>query len=207
MLDHLSIQCDDYAGEPGVLRRGAGAARRHAHHGFRDVRRIRGRRQARLLDLGAYDRRRRTARCHVAFVAPDRAAVRAFFDAAVATRRRSAARAEGLARVPPELLRRVRARSRRQQRRGRVSSARSDAGRRAGRDRSRSAAPDVGGPAGEYRPQLSAVMRGARPASCWSARSTARSSAASPSHDRSRRRHLGIRRRASPAAGRASARR
>ena len=45
---------------------------------------------------------------HIAFSAPDRAAVRAFFDAAVGGRRRGAPRAAGVARVPPDLLRRVR---------------------------------------------------------------------------------------------------
>jgi catechol 2,3-dioxygenase-like lactoylglutathione lyase family enzyme len=38
---------------------------------------------------------------HIAFEAPDRAAVRAFFRRGGAGRRRSAARAQGLARVPP----------------------------------------------------------------------------------------------------------
>ena len=42
---------------------------------------------------------------HIAFQAPDRAVVRAFFDAAVGGRR-GAPRAPRVARVPPELLRR-----------------------------------------------------------------------------------------------------
>ena len=57
---------------------------------------------------------------HIAFTAPSREAVQAFRDAAVAPRGRGAARAEGVARVPPRLLRRLRARPRRQQRRGRA---------------------------------------------------------------------------------------
>ena len=68
---------------------------------------------------------------HIAFRAPDRDAVQAFFDAAVAARRRGAPRATGLAGVPPRLLRRLRARPRRQQRRGRpphVLTAGSDRG-------------------------------------------------------------------------------
>ena len=43
---------------------------------------------------------------HIAFTAGDRAAVRAFFDAAVSARRRSPARAPRLARVSRELFRR-----------------------------------------------------------------------------------------------------
>ena len=57
---------------------------------------------------------------HHCFTASSRADVDAFFAAAVAARRRGAARAARLARVPPQLLRRVRARPRRQQRRGRL---------------------------------------------------------------------------------------
>ena len=55
---------------------------------------------------------------HVAFEAADAAAVRAFFEAAKETGRRGAARAADLAGVPRPLLRRVRPRPRRQQRRG-----------------------------------------------------------------------------------------
>ena len=58
--------------------------------------------------------------CHIAFTAPSRDAVQAFRDAAVELGLRGAARAEGVARVPPRLLRRLRARPRRQQRRGRA---------------------------------------------------------------------------------------
>ena len=60
---------------------------------------------------------------HIAFTAPDRAAVTAFRDAAVAAGRGGAARTARLPRVPPDVLRCVRARSRRQQRRGRLSRA------------------------------------------------------------------------------------
>ena len=57
---------------------------------------------------------------HIAFTATDRAAVRAFFDAAIAGGADGAARAAGVARVPPDVLRRLRARPRRQQRRSRL---------------------------------------------------------------------------------------
>ena len=80
--------------------------------------------------IGAFDSGDGFRESHIAFEAADRAAVRAFFDAAVARRRRGAARAAGLARVPPELLRRVRARPRRQQRRGRLPPARSPSSER-----------------------------------------------------------------------------
>ena len=58
---------------------------------------------------------------HIAFVAPDRAAVRACFDAAVGAGAEVLHEPLRVARVPPGLLRRVRARSRRQQRGSRLS--------------------------------------------------------------------------------------
>ena len=57
---------------------------------------------------------------HVAFAAPDRASVRAWFDAAVATGAEVIQAAPPLPRVPPDLLRRLRPRPRRQQRRSRL---------------------------------------------------------------------------------------
>ena len=58
---------------------------------------------------------------HLAFTAPDRAAVQAFFDAAVANGAEVLHEPRRLARVPRALLRRVRPRPRRQQRRSRLS--------------------------------------------------------------------------------------
>ena len=58
---------------------------------------------------------------HIAFVASSADAVRAFHDAAVLAGRRGPPRAPPLARVPRPLLRRLRPRPRRQQRRGCVS--------------------------------------------------------------------------------------
>ena len=60
---------------------------------------------------------------HIAFTANDRATVRAFFDAAVAIGA-EVLHEPSVARVPPQLLRRLRSRSRRQQRRGRLPLAR-----------------------------------------------------------------------------------
>ena len=57
---------------------------------------------------------------HIAFSRRDRATVRGFFDAARRRRGRSPARASAVARVPPRLLRGLRPRPRRQQRRGRL---------------------------------------------------------------------------------------
>ena len=54
---------------------------------------------------------------HVAFHAKDHDAVQAFYDTALRTRRRIVARTTAVAGVSPRLLRRVRARPRRQQRR------------------------------------------------------------------------------------------
>ena len=62
---------------------------------------------------------------HIAFKAADRAAVRAFFDAAV-TAGAEVLHEPRVARVPRRLLRRVRARPRRQQCRGRLPQARAD---------------------------------------------------------------------------------
>ena len=60
---------------------------------------------------------------HIAFSAADRAAVQAFFDVAVANGAEVLHEPRRLAGVPRALLRRLRPRSRRQQRRGRVSFA------------------------------------------------------------------------------------
>ena len=82
MLDHLSIQCADFDAERSfyddvLVRRWRARARlRHRH-------RLRLSRATELLDRSADDRRAEP-RVHIAFQAADRAAVQAFFAAAVA---------------------------------------------------------------------------------------------------------------------------
>ena len=74
---------------------------------------------------------------HFAFQAASTDEVKAFYDAALEARRRVAARAAALARVSPRLLRCLRPRSRRQQRRGRLPrSVRRPAERQTGYSRS-----------------------------------------------------------------------
>ena len=124
VLDHLSIQCSDIAASDGVLRRGARRPRRRAGDALRRRHRATASTRSRPSGSARSTTASPTARSHIAFVAADRAAVRAWFDAAVSRWRGGAARAARLARVPPDLLRRVRPRPRRQQRRGGLSLAR-----------------------------------------------------------------------------------
>ena len=81
MLDHLSIQCADVAASARstTLR---SPARRTPRDGLRGGHRLRCTEQARVLDRPV-DHRPGVRQTHIAFVAPDRAAVRAFFQAAV----------------------------------------------------------------------------------------------------------------------------
>ena len=74
--------------------------------------------------IGAFDSGEGFRESHIAFAAADRAAVRAFFDAAVGTGAEVLHEPRGVAGVPPELLRSVRARPGRQQRRGGLPPAR-----------------------------------------------------------------------------------
>ena len=84
MLDHLSIQCADVAASAAfydaVLAPLGGAA----DHGLRRGHRLRRAAEARLLDRPADDRRAASASRTSPSRRADRAAVRAFFDAAVA---------------------------------------------------------------------------------------------------------------------------
>ena len=70
-----------------------------------------------IADMNAGEAAGPTARCTSRSRPPTRDAVQAFYDAALELGRRVAARAAAVAGVPPRLLRRVRPRPRRQQRR------------------------------------------------------------------------------------------
>ena len=110
MLDHLSIQCADLGASSAFYDAALGALGGGRIMDFGEVIGY-GKDGQPTFWLGPLTTGEPNREIHVAFAAADRAAVRAFFDA-------SAARAAGVARVPPELLRRLRARPRRQQRRG-----------------------------------------------------------------------------------------
>ena len=121
MLDHLGIQCSDHAAAIAfydAVLAPLGSARimdygQHIGYGGKD-----GKPEFWISAAPAGGENRES---HIAFTAANRVEVRAFFDAAVAAGCRGDVRAEGMARVPPALLRSVRARSRRQQRRGGLS--------------------------------------------------------------------------------------
>ena len=126
MLDHLAIQCADVGRRRRLLRHRPGAARRQPPDGLRRGDRLRHRPKAVVLARPA--RRRRVQPAEVARrlrrPRPGRGA--RLLRRRGRRRRRGAPRAAGLARVPPRLLRRVRARPRRQQRRSRLPPPRSD---------------------------------------------------------------------------------
>ena len=102
-----------------VLRRCARGARDQAGDGGRG-RRLRLRRRAEALLLDRAARRTPTPSAHIAFEAPDRATVDAFHEAALAAGGSRQRRARAAADLPRALLRRLRARPRRQQHRGRL---------------------------------------------------------------------------------------
>ena len=84
MLAHVSIQCADIDRQRRLLRRRARPARRRPRHGGRRRHRLR-RPAVRDFWIGRQQTGDGFRETHIAFQAPDRAAVRAFFDAALAT--------------------------------------------------------------------------------------------------------------------------
>ena len=119
MLDHLSIQCSDFevsaAFYDKVLATLGGVR-------IMDFGEVIGYGVPPMPDfwLGKHLTGTGFRESHIAFTAADRSAVRAFFDAAVEAGAEVLHEPARLARVPPELLRRLCARSRRQQRRSRL---------------------------------------------------------------------------------------
>ena len=123
MIDHLGINCADWEKSKtfydevlGVL----GYTRQLDYHvaiGYGSE----GKPDFWIADLNAGEASGPHREVHVAFHAKDHDAVQAFYDTALETRRRVTACAAGVAGVPPRLLRRVRPRPGRQQRRSGVS--------------------------------------------------------------------------------------
>ena len=82
MLDHLSIQCADVPRARPSTTPCSGTLGGRADHGLRPGHRLRAGRQARFW-IGPQATGDGFRESHIAFAAPDRPAVRAFFDAAV----------------------------------------------------------------------------------------------------------------------------
>ncbi len=122
MIDHLGINCADWEKSKtfydevlAVL----GYTRQLDYHvaiGYGSE----GKPDFWIADMNAGEASGPNREVHVAFHAKDHDAVQAFYDTALKLGRRVAARAAVVARVPPRLLRRVRPRPGRQQRRSGV---------------------------------------------------------------------------------------
>ena len=123
MIDHLSIQCADVAASAAfydTVLATVGGTR------IMDFGEVIGYGVPPMPDfwIGPRSTGEGFRESHIAFAAPDRAAVRAFFAAATAAGAEVLHEPRVLARVPPDLLRRLRARPRREQRRGGLPHAR-----------------------------------------------------------------------------------
>ena len=121
MIDHFGINCADLEAAKTFYDKVLGTLGHRRRDGLRRGRRLRHRRHAGLLDQRASRAWGPTARCTSPSAAESADQVQAFHAAADGARRRDAARAAAVAGVPRALLRRLRPRPRRQQRRGGLS--------------------------------------------------------------------------------------
>ena len=123
MIDHLAIQCSDVTKSIAFYDAVLAPLGGSRVMDFGDGRRFRCRPEPGILGRPAVTGEG-FRESHIAFHAADRAAVRVLLRRRRGAGGRGAARAPALARVPPWLLRRLRPRSRRQQRRGRLPPSR-----------------------------------------------------------------------------------
>ncbi len=123
VIDHFGINCADWEKSKAFYDKVLGVLGYTRQMDYQRGHRLRQGRQARLLDR-RHERgrgeRAPTARCTSRSRPQTPTPSQAFYDTALEARRRVAARAAAVAGVPPRLLRRLRPRPGRQQRRGRL---------------------------------------------------------------------------------------